>query len=263
MFTPVQVFWVFENGTNKHVGTFNPLNSTNFLVQLNSIDLPNDTIPLQVVIILIPLPLTIVLYILTGIVIIFTTVQLILHLHYRHHKMIKATSPYLNLLIFAGCYFLCAAAIIRTLTASFELSPVAFTILTVTHNLCSFNSSLLIFPTLFLKVVQVHYIFVAWMKKDLGRQWSDCPLLSVVLLLTVINNVIFITICSVLPPKKLVNLEEVQHGSNIVVEKHIKASEEISYAVYALILGYSLLVFVLVLYIGFKSCKIKYKISIK
>ena len=258
--TPVQVFWVFANGTDKHVGTLDPLNSTNFLVELNSIDLPNDTIPLQVVIILIPLPLTIVLYILTGIVIIFTTVQLILHLHYRHHKMIKATSPYLNLLIFAGCYFLCTAAILRNVTASFELSPIAFTILTITHNLCSLNSLLLMFPTLFLKLVRVHYIFTAWMKKDLGRQWKDRPLLSVVLLLTVINNIFFITICSVWPPSKLVNFEKVQRGSDFVVEKHIRASEKISYAVYALILGYSLLVFVLVLYIGFRSRKIKRKI---
>ena len=258
--TPVQLFWVFENGTNKHVGTFDPLNSTNFLVELNSNDLPNDTIPLHVEIILIPLPLTIVLYILTGIVIIFTTVQLILHLHYRQHKVIKATSPYLNLLIFTGCYFLCAAAIIRNVTASFELSPNLFIFLTIMHNLCTVNSMSLIFPTLFLKLVRVHYIFTAWMKKDLGQQWSDRPLLSVVLLLTVINNIIFITICSVWPPRKLVKLEEVQHDSIIVVEKHIKASEEIAYAVYALILAYSLLVFVLVLYIGFRSRKIKRKI---
>ena len=258
--TPVQVFWVFENGTDKHVGTFDPLNSTNFLVELNSIDLPNDTIPLQVEIILIPLPLTVVLYILTGIVIIFTTVQLILHLHYRHHKMIKATSPYLNLLIFAGCYFLCTAAIIRNVTASFELSPKLFTILTVTHNLCYLNNLSLIFPTLFFKLVRVHYIFTAWMKKDLGRQWSDRPLLSVILLLTVINNVIIIIICSVWPPSKLVKLVKVQRESDFVIEKHIEATDELSYAVYALILAYSILVIVLVLYIGFKSRKIKHKI---
>ena len=258
--TPVQVFWVFENGTDKHVGTFDPLNSTNFLVQLNSIDLPNDTISLQVEIILIPLPLSIVLNIVTGIVIIFTTVQLIFHLHYKHHKMIKATSPYLNLLIFAGCYFLCAAAIIRNVTASFELSPKLFIILTITHNLCTVNSMSLIFPTLFLKLVRVHYIFTAWMKKDLGQQWANRPLLSVVLILSVINNVIFITICSVWPPGKLIKCEKVQRDSIVVVEKHIKASEEIAYAVYALILGYTILVFVLVLYIGFRSRKIKRKI---
>ena len=259
--TPVQVFWVFENGTDKHVGTFDPLNSTNFLVKLNSTDLPNDTISLQVEIILIPLPLSIVLYILTGIiVIIFTTVQLILHLHYRHHKMIKATSPYLNLLIFAGCYFLCAAAIIRNVTASFELSPKLFIILTITHNLCHLNNFSLIFPTLFFKFVRVHYIFTAWMKKDLGQQWSDRPLLSVVLLLTVINNVIIIIICSVWPPSKLVKLVKVQRGSDFVIEKHIEASDGLVYAVYGIIIAYSILVIVLVLYIGFKSRKIKHKI---
>ena len=97
------------------------------------------------------------------------------------------------------------------------------------------------------------------MKKDLGQQWSDRPLLSVVLFLAVINNVIIITICSVWPPNKLVRLEKVQRGSDVVVKKHIEATDGLVYAVYGIIIAYSLLVFVLVLYIGFRSRKIKRK----
>ena len=108
--TPVEVFWVSDNnGTEKLVGVYNPLNSSNFNVKIHSSNLPKDRPP--PVFSLISLPVAILLYILAGVVIIFTTVQLFPYIHYRNHRVIKATSPYLSLLMFAGCYLNCLAAI--------------------------------------------------------------------------------------------------------------------------------------------------------
>ena len=62
--TPIEVFWILENGSYKRVGIYNPLNSSGFHVNINSSDIPSDTVPRVYEYILIPLPVAI--DILTG-----------------------------------------------------------------------------------------------------------------------------------------------------------------------------------------------------
>ena len=78
---------------------------------------------------LVDLPVAILLYMLIAALIIFTTVQLILYLLYRDHKVIKATSPYLSLLMFVGCYLLCVAGTLKTTLSTFVIPGKDFLIL--------------------------------------------------------------------------------------------------------------------------------------
>ena len=57
--------------------------------------------------------ITAVLLTIEAVLIILTTVILILFLYYRNAPEIKATSPYLSLIMFLGCYFLFAHGMIE------------------------------------------------------------------------------------------------------------------------------------------------------
>ena len=182
----VNVHWILTNGTAKHVGTYNPSKPSNFKINIHPSDLPKDTVPRVYRYILIPLPLTVMLYLLTSGVIVFTTVQLILYLCYRHHKMIKATSPYLSLLMFAGCYLFHAAALLTNTYGSFPLSPKVFMAMSITNFFFIINGISLILLTLSVKLMRLHRIFGRWMKQDLSKLWGKLGnlILSVVFLLS-------------------------------------------------------------------------------
>ena len=66
-------------------------------------------------------------YALAAVIALFTTIVLVVYLYYRSHKEVKATSPYLSMLVFVGCYLLCLAAVCEATKASFELTHSAFT----------------------------------------------------------------------------------------------------------------------------------------
>ena len=152
--TPIEIIWISNNETDiKRVGLYNPLD---FYVTLNASDLP---VPRVNEYILIPLPVAIVLYIVTGCVIFYTTIQLFIYLANRHHKVIKATSPYLSLLMFAGCYLFCVAAIQLITFGSFVLPPETFTAMVIAHFVFIINGISLILITLFIKLLRVYRIF--------------------------------------------------------------------------------------------------------
>ena len=187
--TPVKIFWVpNNNGTEKLVGIYNPLCSSNFVVDINPGDLPKDRLPVPHT--AIPLPMAILLYIIAGVVIVFTTVQLFIYLHYRDHKAIKATSPYLSLLMFAGCYLYCLAAILGLTIWSFIVSPLALTILESILALFILNGVNLILLTLLIKLLRVYHIFFSRLKMDLGKHWNNLSLFLIIIGLTILPNII-------------------------------------------------------------------------
>ena len=146
----VEVYWISGNGTEKEVGLYKPMNSSNFHVAVSPNDLPNDRLQSQIVFDVIPIGIAILLYTLTGVVTMFTTVQLILYLYYRNHKVIKATSSFLSLLMFAGCYLFCIAAVSIITYMSFILHPIDYTILIYTCILSGMNAVSLLLITLFI-----------------------------------------------------------------------------------------------------------------
>ena len=197
--TPIEVFWILDNDTYKQVGIYDPLHPLDFHVNLNSTDLPSDTVPRVYKCILISRPIAIVLFILIGGVIIFTTIQLIVYLCYRHHSVIKATSPFLSLLMFAGCYLFCVAALQLVTLGSFVLSPEVFTAMAIANYVLIINGISLIFITLFIKQLRVYRIFTCW-NKNLGKQWNNLPLLVAILSLSLIPNIVLGVLIPLKPP---------------------------------------------------------------
>ena len=75
--TPIEIFWILENGVEQHVGLYNPQSPSGFLVNIETSQLPRDTLPRMYH--LIYQPVAILLYMLIAALIIFTTIQLILY----------------------------------------------------------------------------------------------------------------------------------------------------------------------------------------
>ena len=200
----VEVYWISGNGTEKEVGLYKPMNSSNFHVAVSPNDLPNDRLPSQIVFDVIPIGVAILLYILTGAVIMFTTVQLILYLYYRNHKVIKATSSFLSLLIFTGCYLFCIAAVSTITQISHVLAPKVYTILIYIFLLSAVNGASLTLITLFIKLLRVFQIFHLSSRIKKGRKYlKSCHLFHFILLLSVIPNIILLPTIIIEAPDRL------------------------------------------------------------
>ena len=150
--TPVEVNWIM-NGTERFVGQFNPLNPTNFQVRIAKTDLPEDTLGIEIFVI--PLPGSVILCILATAVITLTTGQLALLIFYRNHKAVKATDPYLSLPMFTGCYLLCFSSVGVTTISSFDVYPLAYTIILNSTIFLAVNGLCLILITLFVKLLRI------------------------------------------------------------------------------------------------------------
>ena len=98
----------------------------------------------------------------------FTTIVLVVYLYYRSHKEVKATSPYLSMLVFVGCYLLCLAAVCEATKASFELTHCAFTAIVSITILLIVNGIGLILLTIFITMFRIYLIFFSWMKDTGG-----------------------------------------------------------------------------------------------
>ena len=191
--TPVQIIW-FINKTERNVGIYNPLNVTNFHTSINASDLPKDR--LDNVYVLIPLPVAIVLYVAAAAVVIFTTIQLVLfmYLHYNNSKVVRATSPYLSLVMFVGCYLFCLAAIFSITQGSFPLSPNVFSATMCILLLSAVNAFSLTLTTLFIKLLRVYHIFKSsnHLKSNLGKKFKNYSLIFFILLLALTPNIVFL-----------------------------------------------------------------------
>ena len=256
---PIEVLWISDDEpTVKRVGLYNPQHPSDFYITLNASDLPSDTVPRVNEYILIPLPVAIVLYIVTGCVIFFTTVQLVLYLVYRHHKVIKATSPFLSLLMFLGCYMFCGAAILLITFASFVLSPETFTAMAITHFIFIINGISLILITLFIKLLRVFRIFTCW-SKDLGKQWNNLSLLIAILLLSIVPNIGLAVIMILKLPTHSTYYYKFFRGNLPVIQTHTRIEPTSNYSLIGLAVTCIIVFLTLVFYMGVRNRKIKMK----
>ena len=123
-----------------------------------------------------------------AVLIILTTVILILFLYYRNAPEIKATSPYLSLTMFVGCYSLFAGAIIRVISYSVIHDGVFFC---NAPKWCLSLGIYLIFAPLIMKMLRVYRIFTYFGK--MSKRWSDIVLLTGTIFI-VGANIIFVTV---------------------------------------------------------------------
>ena len=255
--TSVEVFLVLENGTDERVGIFKPRDAASFRVELESGDLPRDTPPL--VFISIPLPVAILLYIIDAALITFITVQLILYIYYRNHKVIKATSPYLSLLMFAGCYLLCVVVAIKVTYGTFDLPEESFIMLLFINIFIVLNGFSLILVTLFFKLLRVYRIFLSRLQIDLGRYWNNFPLLIAIICITVLPNIIVVPFTVVFMPEYSRRIVYVTSEQLRITEIHVEFKSTGYFVTGGLIACYVAIFSFIILFLSIRTRKIKHK----
>ena len=138
-----------------------------------TIDLPSERIPRDDFVIRLHLAFPISVFIITAILLLFTSVVLVLFIYYWNKPLIKATSRYQSLLMLAGCCVMYMAAMVMATTESVSDRFVG--------PLCQVEVWLsaigvqLIYSTLFMRLLRIYKIFLTSsnLRKLHGKIWSD------------------------------------------------------------------------------------------
>ena len=256
--SPVEILQMEKNGEARFVGRYDVLNDSDFSVNISTNEIPNDTVPRVYRYVLIPFSANVVLYILTGGVIVFTTIQLVIYFKHRKHKAIKATSPFLTLLEFTGCYIFCAAAVQYNTLGSFILSPQTFLVLSISYFFFTINGITLVFLPLFIKLVRLFRIFSFW-DKNLSNRWNDAPLFFTTLVLSFLPNIGLAVLVALKPPTLSSYQFKFLQGNIPEVVVHTRIEPVSNYIFISLTAVYTTLFFALVVYMGILNRKINMK----
>ena len=144
-------------------------------------DLPPDKLPSTYK--KIPLPVTALLIVLVILCLILTTIMFILFIKYRQYLEIKATSPYLSLLMFVGTYLILFSTLMQAILTAVRSPTGTMASATLCGSVISGDiiGINLIFSTLLLRMLRIYRIFTYFGKT--GKVWSDKVLIVIVLLI--------------------------------------------------------------------------------
>ena len=186
--TYVNIFQI-QKGKPKLIGVYDPYNRNITLTEEapHTKDMPPDTF--DTIYQLLPLWLGISLLTLQGILFGLITTNLYLILKWKNEKDIKATSPYLSLLMMIGCYSLCVAPMFQIPSRMFVLSTVTVRVLCHLETWTLVGTDLIL-GVLFLKLLRVCHVFRTFGKTS--RLWSDHYLFMYTLIICVGKAVLLI-----------------------------------------------------------------------
>ena len=248
---------VLLNNTVTTIGRYNQLLGNSLVRMPTAIDLPGDKLPCYYD--LIPLPVTVVLMVVVILCIALTTLIFVLFVKYRRYSEIKATSPYLSMLMFVGTYLILISTFMQAVLMAVE-SPVnslASSSLcgsVITGNIIGIN---LIFSTLLLRMLRVYRIFSYFGRT--GKVWSD-KVLAVVVFLIVGGDVVLLLVWFGVDPCT------VKEVTRYVYERHdtLPHYEITQYCTsnnitvwFSLVFGKMGILFVIVLFLAIKTRKIQ------
>ena len=183
------------NGTMVSIGTYLPYEKrVNFTNESESVlqTIPHDHFH-SVYSNKIPLWLGVSILALCSLCIIFITVNLILFLYWRRQPTIKASSPWLSVCIFIGCYLLSSAAATQTIQLSLFHGSVERLFIAVCYTdiwLGSFGF-LLIFGTLLVRLLRIYWIFFRTFG-NMSQLWNNPCLFLGVLTICFLNAIVLI-----------------------------------------------------------------------
>ena len=187
----VDIFHVV-NGAVVCIGNYNPL-SQNLTIKSQPEIIPKDDFKEETV--LLHRAFMIVTYIVVWALMVFTTAILILFIYYWNKPSIKASSPILSSVIFAGCYVLylgCLIAGANDISASI-VGPMCLA--QVWFNTTGLQ---LIYSALFMRLLRVYRIFFHIFSKP-GKIWSDYALVALSFI-PVLVTILLMTIWTVVDP---------------------------------------------------------------
>ena len=181
----VDIFHV-TNGERICVGTYHPL-SENLTIHSQPEIIPEDDF--KTVTVLLHQAFMIATYSIIVSLMIFTTIVLGFFIYYWNKPSIKASSPILSILIFAGCYVLYIGGLI---TGANNLNASIFGPFCQAQVWLNATGVQLIYSTLFVRLVRIYRIFFHIFAKP-GKIWSDqamfalsfVPVLVTILLMTI------------------------------------------------------------------------------
>ena len=182
------------NGTMVSIGTYLPYEErVNYTKEGESLlqTIPRDHFQ-SVYSNKIPLWLGVSIFALCGLSIIFTTINLIVFLYWRHQPAIKASSPWLSVSIFIGCYLLSSAAAVQTIQLSLFHGSVERLFIAVCYTDIWFGSTgiLLIFGTLFVRLLRIYWVFAQF--KRTSQFWRDPYLFLAVIAICLLDTTMFL-----------------------------------------------------------------------
>ena len=264
VFAVVDIYQV--NGTTEDlVGTYVPqLNSNkevpyNLSLWIDNSSVPDDIPPVKNV--LIPLAVACFLYSIAGILMILTTVNVVLLLYFREWPDVKASSPYLSILILIGCYLICIATIFRTTYGSFPFfeSKLTYGVLVTLDNFCLLSGLMLVIVTTFFKLLRVHHFFT-YMTLKLRQMWRTCSLIILILALSLWISVAYI-VAEILMPVNLVFYNYTEVEDNVLTIKRqveYPANYEVLGAFFTITVSIYVSVFLLlIVYFAIRTRKIE------
>lgn len=147
------------------------------------VSIPSDSLPR--VYTSLPLWASIVLGVVLFGLVILTAVLLLLYLCFRKEPEIKATSPYLSLLAFAGVFSIFIGTQLQVISASSSnvSTPLCLSIVWLIE-----HGDVIILATVIVKMIRVYHIFNYFGKT--GRVWSDTILFLEIICMTLVATVI-------------------------------------------------------------------------
>jgi len=190
--TEVDIFHV-RGSEMIHVGCYNPL-TRNLTVQLSQGRVPNGDF--EDVVLLIPLAFPIVTFVIIAALLVFTTVVLVLFIYYWNKPSIKATSPYLSVLIFAGCYTVYTGTLLSS--AREVLDPKLFGTMCQAEVWFTATGMQLIFSALFMRLLRIYRLFF-FVFETPGKFWSD-QVMVIASFIPVSITILLLTLWSILDP---------------------------------------------------------------
>ena len=189
--TPINIYQVNSYASEPHV-QIGYYDSYHKRIYITTNNLPNDIIETKII--SIPFEVAIVLYVAVLSVAIIVTIVLVCLLYHRSKPPVKATSPFVSLLMFLGCYLFLLNDFMRITYASFPHIPdIFFEICCNAHLLLYFNGCSLVFLTLLIRLIRIRKIFYnKRLSKHLSPFWSNKILVIIVILMTVFPNTVIV-----------------------------------------------------------------------
>ena len=190
--TSVNVFQVI-NGTPKLIGVYDQLSQnimfTDRAPQNRGVVIPNDMFETDYK--LLPLWLTGCIVAAQGVLFCIISANMIFIIMWKDEREIKATSPFLSMLMIIGCYILCVEPIL--LVVLFRTYNTALEDTRLLTFMCVFKSFTVvglefILATLLLRMLRIQHIFQAKQMTMMSDYWMDKYLLVYALILCAGNS---------------------------------------------------------------------------
>ena len=205
-----------------------------------------------------PTAMTVFLSVLTGCCFLFTTVVLLVFIAFRNEQEVKATSAWLSLCMFLGCYLILAGALTHFLANGFPLKTESERISTcIIDTFCISIGVDLVFATLLAKLLRIWRIFT--LHGRTGRVWTDQSLLVFIgLVVTVLVKFTMLLIWTITDVYKLEDyITVISTGDNSYRYQVIQQCASQYYSLWlVLVYGYSAIIALILIAVAIITRKI-------